>query len=397
MDYNKLSREELISEIEVKTALVNEFLYEKENETLLKFSWTGNLGHWYWDVRKNIVQFNPLKIKAIGYDPSEFSEPIGFQFFTDKLHPDDYERVMQNMRDHLSGLRPVYEVEYRIKAKDGSWKYYYDRGKITQYDDNGKPLLLAGIVFDITEKKEVEQTLVESEKKLRELVATKDRFFSILAHDLKSPFNVLMGFSDLLYASIKKGDYHKTEKYAGLIHETVQQTYNLLQNLLEWSNSQRGKTQFEPAIIDLKPLITDTSKLLQNFAEAKSITLHNHINTGMVAFADSNMLTTVVRNLISNAIKFTNPGGIIKIEVFADGTKTDISITDNGIGMSQDVVDKLFKVEHSVSTPGTNDELGTGLGLILCKELVDKHNGTIQVESTLGKGSCFTISLPMAK
>jgi PAS domain S-box-containing protein len=397
MDFNKLTKEELITELEHKTALLNQFLNEKEEETLLKFSWTGNLGHWYWDVRKNIVQFNPLKIKAIGYDPSEFSEPIGFQFFTEKLHPDDYEQVMQNMRDHLSGLSSVYEVEYRIKAKDGSWKYYHDRGKITQYDANGKPLLLAGIVFDITKKKEAEQTLMESEKKLRELVATKDRFFSILAHDLKSPFNILLGFSDVLHVSSQKGDYQKTELYAGLIHETAQQTYSLLENLLEWSNSQRGKTQFEPAIIDLKPLIDDTTKLLQNIAETKNITLENKISSNIVAFADGNMLTTVVRNLVSNAIKFTNPGGIIKIEALFDDTKTDILITDNGIGMEKEVLDKLFKIEHSVSTPGTNDETGTGLGLILCKELIDKHNGSIQVESSLGKGSCFTISLPMAK
>jgi PAS domain S-box-containing protein len=397
MDFNKLTKEELITELEHKTALLNQFLNEKEEETLLKFSWTGNLGHWYWDVRKNIVQFNPLKIKAIGYDPSEFSEPIGFQFFTEKLHPDDYEQVMQNMRDHLSGLSSVYEVEYRIKAKDGSWKYYHDRGKITQYDANGKPLLLAGIVFDITKKKEAEQTLMESEKKLRELVATKDRFFSILAQDLKSPFNILLGFSDVLHVSSQKGDYQKTELYAGLIHETAQQTYSLLENLLEWSNSQRGKTQFEPAIIDLKPLIDDTTKLLQNIAETKNITLENKISSNIVAFADGNMLTTVVRNLVSNAIKFTNPGGIIKIEALFDDTKTDILITDNGIGMEKEVLDKLFKIEHSVSTPGTNDETGTGLGLILCKELIDKHNGSIQVESSLGKGSCFTISLPMAK
>lgn len=168
--YNELSKEELIDRISGLENLIDTLMEEKNQEELLNFSWAGNLGHWYWDVKNDILKCNDQKVLALKYKKEEIPKKMGFQFFTDKLHPEDYERVMENMRQHLKGNTSAYETEYRIQAKDGSWKWYYDRGKVTKRDENGKPLLVAGIVFDITEEKETEFRISEQNKKLLEIV-----------------------------------------------------------------------------------------------------------------------------------------------------------------------------------------------------------------------------------
>jgi diguanylate cyclase (GGDEF)-like protein/PAS domain S-box-containing protein len=168
VDYTEFSREQLLDRIKSLEMLTQELLNEKEQETRLEYAWTGNLGHWYWNIKTNEVTFNPLKVTTLGYDKSEIPEHVTYQFFTDKLHPEDFQKAMDAMRDHLYGKADVYEIEYRIKAKDGTFKWYYDRGRITQYD-NGKPAFLAGIVFDITEKKETQLELEYKNRILSEI------------------------------------------------------------------------------------------------------------------------------------------------------------------------------------------------------------------------------------
>jgi len=169
LDYSDFSREQLLARIESLELLTQELLKEKEQDTMLEYAWSGNLGHWYWNVQTNEVTFNPLKVTTLGYDKNEIPENVDYQFFTDKLHPEDFNKAMDAMRDHLYGKADVYEVEYRIRAKDGKYKWYYDRGKITRYDDNNKPVFLAGIVFDITEKKEIQLELEQKNRILAEI------------------------------------------------------------------------------------------------------------------------------------------------------------------------------------------------------------------------------------
>lgn len=182
MDFERMSREELIRQTEALKAqnetlarrletlgrLNHQLLCEKEQEAALDFAWSGNLGHWYWDIRTNAVTFNTLKVKALGYDMQELPAEVPYQFFTNLLHPDDYASAMDAMRSHLEGRAPVYEVEYRILAKDGSYHWYYDRGKITSSDEDGRPVFLAGIVFDITEKKRKQEELEQENQILSE-------------------------------------------------------------------------------------------------------------------------------------------------------------------------------------------------------------------------------------
>jgi diguanylate cyclase (GGDEF)-like protein/PAS domain S-box-containing protein len=181
MKYQDKSVEQLISRIEELEALNRAFLEEKEQEIRLEYAWSGNLGQWYWVIPTNTVTFNPLKLTTLGYDMSEIQEPVDYQFFVEKLHPDDYEKTMESMRRHLQGKNPVYEVEYRIRAKDGSYKWYYDRGKITQCDPEGNPQFLAGIVFDITERK-VMQLELEQKNRLLEEMSTLDSLTRIGNH-----------------------------------------------------------------------------------------------------------------------------------------------------------------------------------------------------------------------
>jgi diguanylate cyclase (GGDEF)-like protein/PAS domain S-box-containing protein len=169
MDYKEMTKEQLLQRIEELERLNRELIFEKHQETKLEYAWTGNLGQWYWDMKTNQVTFNPLKVITLGYDEEEIPEHVNYQYFTEKLHPEDYEKAMEAMLDHLHGKAPVYEVEYRIRTKDGHYRWYYDRGKITQRDDKGKPLFLAGIVFDVTERKEMEQELEIKNQMLTEL------------------------------------------------------------------------------------------------------------------------------------------------------------------------------------------------------------------------------------
>jgi len=198
MDYSKYTREQLIEIITGLEMLNKELLAEKEQETKLDFAWSGNLGHWYWNIKTNTVVFNPLKVTTLGYTIEELPEKVTYQFFTDKLHPDDFQNTMNAMLLHMQGQTSVYEAEYRIQAKDNSWRWFYDRGKITQRDSNGKPLFASGIVFDITARKEVEINL----KKENELVYFDELTSSLNRNSFKTEAESLIKNNKKQYAFI---------------------------------------------------------------------------------------------------------------------------------------------------------------------------------------------------
>lgn len=181
MIYQNASKEELIQKIQELESWITEFKRKDQEELALEYSWTGNLGHWYWNYKTNEVEFNPLKVTSLGYSPEEFPEKVDYQFFTDRLHPDDHERVMNHMIDHLKGVSPVYETEYRIQTKDGKWRWYLDIGKVTQRDEEGKPEFLAGIVFDTTERHDLLDQIEEKNKMLQKLAIT-DGLTQLLNH-----------------------------------------------------------------------------------------------------------------------------------------------------------------------------------------------------------------------
>lgn len=254
-----------------------------------------------------------------------------------------------------------------------------------------------GIVEDITERKRAEEEIKEANKQLSMSIAEKDKFFSIIAHDLKSPFNSILGFSNLLVEEIQEKDYDNIQKYAGIIQQSSNKAIDLLMNLMEWAQSQTGRMEFSPEYIELVNLIEDTELLLSGALQQKSITISKIVPADMPVFADKKMIDTVFRNLISNAIKFTYPGGKITISVSEKQNELLVSVSDNGVGMPKEHLEKLFRIDESYSTSGTKNESGTGLGLILCKEFVEKQGGRIWVESEENIGSVFYFTLPQSE
>lgn len=230
---------------------------------------------------------------------------------------------------------------------------------------------------------------------LRELNATKDKFFSIIAHDLKNPFNALLGFSTLLLDDYESFSDAERIDLIQTMSTASDNAYKLLQNLLDWSRSQTGSIQWEPDAISLYEIVTTTIDLLSNGASVKEISINAIILPNIIVWADANMATTVIRNLISNALKYTPKGGEIRIYSKKFEKEIEITIEDNGVGINEADLAKLFRIDVNHSTSGTNNEQGTGLGLILCKEFVEKNGGRIWVESTEGKGSKFKFTLPL--
>lgn len=245
----------------------------------------------------------------------------------------------------------------------------------------------------IKEKKTLEITL----KQLHELNATKDKFFSIIAHDLKNPFFSIMGFSKILLEKHEQMEAGKTTAYLKAIDESAKQAYELLENLLTWAQSQRGHIEFNPDFFELKHLIDKNIRFLKDTAEKKKISIESLIGENLTIYADQNMLNTIIRNLLTNAIKFTYPDGLITINLISHPDYHEISVSDSGMGMSPEVLNKLFQASAQSIVPGTQNERGTGLGLLICKEFVELHQGTIRAESEPNNGSTFYVTLPFPR
>jgi signal transduction histidine kinase len=236
--------------------------------------------------------------------------------------------------------------------------------------------------------------LKRNQIKLQEMNATKDKFTSIIAHDLKSPFNSILGFSNLLIKYSENGDYEKVKEFSEHIREVSTHTYKLLENLLEWSRSQTGKINFNPKALDIRIPVKNATDLLYPNARKKDIQIEVNVPT-IAVLVDEHMLHTILQNILSNAIKYSNKGSKIVVSGRELKDKLLLSIKDEGVGMDPETVDKLFRIDETVSTFGTEGERGTGLGLILCKEFIERHRGKISVKSEKDNGSEFTIELPL--
>ncbi len=253
------------------------------------------------------------------------------------------------------------------------------------------------LAFQNSEKEKRADELITSNIELTQLLqlnTDKDRFISILGHDLKSPFNNLLGLSELLTENIHNYDIDTIEKLVNGINISAQNAHNLLDDILVWANSQQGSFPFNPQNLSLIDVCIGVLKTLKPIADAKNIVINCLAEDHLNVFADTDMLKTILRNLVSNAIKFTNNGGVINISAEEIARNVTISVSDNGVGISTDDLSKLFEISEVNTTKGTAKETGTGLGLLICKEFVEKHQGRIWVESVLGKGSDFKFTLP---
>lgn len=238
-------------------------------------------------------------------------------------------------------------------------------------------------------------TIQAQKRELYELNATKDKFFSIIAHDLKGAFGGLLGFSDLLATSVDDFSPDQISEIGQSLNDSIKNTFKFLENLLDWARLQKGIMEYEPMQLDLYEIAEASIKLLDDTARYKELTLVNEVEPHTYfIYGDHNIINTVVRNLISNALKFTRPGGSITVSARDQSSFIAISVTDTGVGMEPEILGNLFKIDAKVKRVGTANERGTGLGLLLCKEMVEKHNGRIWATSEEGQGSTFTFTIP---
>jgi two-component system sensor histidine kinase/response regulator len=251
------------------------------------------------------------------------------------------------------------------------------------------------------QSKELQQQSKELQiqrKELLELNATKDRFFSIIAHDLRSPFQGFLGLTQILEEELSTLTMTEIKEIAASLSVSANNHFRLLDNLLQWSQTQKGSVPFTPEVINLNSLVEDSITPLIESAKTKGIEIASAISNSLEVFADKNMLQTVIRNLVSNALKFTNTGGKVNLLTKKnDDKRVEISVQDTGIGMLQEMVGNLFRLDINTSRRGTHDEPSTGLGLLLCNEFIEKHGGKLRVESEVGKGSTFSFTLPVIK
>ncbi len=339
-----------------------------------------------------IVKFaNPKLLEISGHSLDEVLQSSIINF----VHSDDQKMVMEKYLKRLSGETVEQRYPIRVVKKDGSIIWIEMSGVLIDWE--GRPATL-NFMYDITERKKAEEGIKVHNEELQKINAEKDKFFSIIAHDLRSPFNGFLGLTQLMAEELDGMTLKEIQKIALGLQTAANNLFGLLENLLEWSRVQQGLLPFSPKPLELSQFINESISFVLDPAKLKDIAVDFIIPENLIAFADEYMLQTVLRNLVSNAVKFTPHHG--KVEISAKRDLDDfiiISVKDTGIGINDDMIKDLFKIDISTNRRGTMGEPSSGLGLILCKEFIEKNSGRIWVESKEGEGSVFHFTVPVHK
>ena len=375
------TQEELVKELQKLRE--SEERYKKSQEI-------SHVGSWVLDIKNNTF-----------WGSDEGKRIYGFNMDTDIFTAEEVmkcvverDRVDQAMVDLIEKNEP-YNIVFDIIPRNSSEKRTIHSVAELVREKNGNPLIVTGVLRDITDRKLAEDEIKRKNEELQLVNAEKDKFFSIIAHDLKSPFNSFLGFTKMLEEDLPTMTLEQIQKIADSMRKSAINLYNLLENLLEWSLMQRGITTFDPASFLLMPKISESIGSILQSAAKKEIEISYYIHDELVVFADEKMLGSILRNLSSNAVKFTPRGGKVTFTAKPSSNRSvEISVQDTGIGMNQEMVENLFKLDIDTSRKGTENERSTGLGLIICKEFIEKHGGKLWVESEEGKGSTFYFTLP---
>ncbi len=357
-------------------------LVAEEYSSLYDFAPTG-----YFSLSKagEIIKLNLLGAKMLGRERFHLiGSRLGF-FISDDTLP-----VFNIFFDKIFSQQIKESCEVTISTDENIIMHVYLTGIIIK---DGEQCLLT--MSDITERKQAEFTINQQNHELKKINADKDRFLLILGHELKSPFSGLLGLSELLTENIRQYDIDQIELFANHINNSAQNIYNLLDDLLIWAKTKSGKALFNPVKLNFTEVYRSLFDLFSAKAEVKKITIALSSAEDFTVFADPDMLNTVIRNLVSNAIKFTENNGRITISACQTSAYATISVSDTGIGINPSDLTKLFDLSQIHSTKGTTGETGTGMGLLICKDFIEYHNGKIRVESEPGKGSVFSFTLPL--
>lgn len=326
----------------------------------------------------------------------QLKEIIG-KDFRDFVHADSYVQFRELLNRATDSEFMVRDEIKLIKQNTTDMNFHaiIEIISINKPDRDEKHYQMA--IMDITDRIIAENQLKDSEKKLQEANSAKDKFFSIIAHDLKSPFFGVLGLSEHIKENGRSMEKLEIIDISNHIYNSLKQQYELLEGLLLWARSNTGRLKLENTIVSPNMVVEKTLNVLKHSVEEKNLIFVNNVDEDLTVLTDVNLMLTVIRNLISNAIKFTPSGGRIMVNTETKDDHTDIIISDTGIGINKEDMDKLFKIEEAFSTPGTNDEKGTGLGLIVCHEFAEKQGGELLVESNPGEGTTFIYRLPANK
>jgi len=416
------------------------YRWRKEKEKILKITWGPLIDErnllrtlidnmpdsiYIKDTESRFIIANKSVATVMGASsPAELVGKMDFDYYSKDLAQqfyDDEQQIIKTGASIISKDEPGLDEKGNIIDKSTT--------KVPFHNSNGEIVGIVGIGRDITRLKNIEKELrrktdilqetnkllaerqQEIEEKSEELQAyaedlervnseleklniTKDKLFSIIAHDLKNPFHAIIGFSEMLSGEYDKMDDQQKLGLIELINTSSESAYNLLENLLQWARAQTDRIQYQPAKINIHELVEDVIKFHKALAEKKRIVINSEIKPLTFAMADRNMINTVVCNLISNAIKFTKTNGDVMVSAKENGKNLQIVVADNGIGIDKENLEKLFRIDSYYSTSGTHGEMGTGLGLVICREFIEKNGGSIYAESDAGQGSRFIFSLP---
>ena len=341
------------------------------------------------------IFLTPSVEKITGFNAAEFLRDS--RLFFKIIHPDDFDSVKKRIANIFAArIITVDEFEFRIINKQGNIVWVRNKLNVVK-GVSGKVQKAYGLVSDISFRKKAEEELQKSTENLVKLNETKDKFISIVSHDLRTPFSSILGFTDLILND-NEITLEETKQYVNFIQESSRSMLSLVNSLLDWTRLQTGRFRFEPEKIDVTKVIEESFNALSGTAYQKNIELITNVEPNTFAFCDQSLLLQVFNNLISNAIKFTPERGTISIRVGAAPQTRFIqfSVNDSGVGIKKENLDKLFKIESKFTSEGTAGEKGTGLGLSLVKEILEIHGGKIWVESEPGKGSQFKFTLPIA-
>lgn len=344
---------------------------------------------WRSGTDKLCYYFNEPWYKFTG---KSFEQEVG-NGWAEGVHPDDFDYCLET---YLTAFekREIFTMEYRLMHVSGQYKWLLDKGT-PNYNTKGEFLGYIGHCFDITELKEVESEVKLKNEELKKINSEKDKFFSIIAHDLRGPLSGFLGLTQIIAEDLPNLTMSQIQNFAISMRNSASNLFVLLINLLEWSQIKKGSITFSPVTTQLHSLVSESIVIIAESATTKEIELTIDIPENFEVYADTNMFQTIIRNLVSNAVKFTNKGGKVNLSAkFKDDKEIEISVQDSGVGISRETLNNLFQLDFKSSTKGTEGELSTGLGLLLCKEFVEKHGGEIKVKSEEGKGSTFSFTLP---
>ncbi|WP_292463064.1 PAS domain-containing protein [Methanolobus sp.] len=366
----------------------------KESEERLKLAMeVSEHGFWDWDMDSNKAYFSPKWYTILGYEPNELA--MNFETWAGLLHPDERDIVLNSLLAHLRALQ-YFKMDYRMMSKSGEWVWVTGRSRSFKVDGNGVPHRAVGTYVDITKRKKAEEQMLLARMAAEEANRSKSEFLANMSHELRTPLSGVIGFSDILLEELSEGLSETQRKYISTINRSGSQLLHIINKILDISYIDSGRMCIRLDRLSIHSAVEHTYTSLNSLAVRKRIELRKDIDCCLTEVtADVEKFKSILYNLVENAIKFTPDGGLVTIKAIPCGEYLQISVSDTGIGIPDNERERIFEPFFQVDSSASRSYGGTGLGLMLVKEYVKMHDGTIWVESEPGKGSTFTFTVPV--